>query len=69
MPDPCMLNIDGVLIGVTSTDILLHLGREEISWYNQLHSLNYIFTVNIQIPCLVTKFDKIVFLKKNIECM
>ncbi|KAI0214931.1 DNA polymerase alpha subunit B [Lamellibrachia satsuma] len=31
MSDPCTLNINGVVFGVTSTDILLHLGKEEIS--------------------------------------
>jgi len=30
--DPSLLNINGVLIGVTSTDILLHLGKEEIAF-------------------------------------
>ncbi|KAJ9599819.1 hypothetical protein L9F63_009859, partial [Diploptera punctata] len=29
--DPCMLDIDGIVIGATATDILLHLGKEEIS--------------------------------------
>jgi DNA polymerase alpha subunit B len=27
-----MLNIEGVLFGVTSTDVLFHLGKEEISF-------------------------------------
>ncbi|XP_076015549.1 DNA polymerase alpha subunit B [Genypterus blacodes] len=31
VPDPCTLVIDGVTFGVTSTDILFHLGAEEIS--------------------------------------
>ncbi|XP_077589682.1 DNA polymerase alpha subunit B [Stigmatopora nigra] len=31
VPDPCTLLIDGVTFGITSTDILLHLGAEEIS--------------------------------------
>uniref|UniRef100_A0A3Q2NSA9 DNA polymerase alpha subunit B n=1 Tax=Fundulus heteroclitus TaxID=8078 RepID=A0A3Q2NSA9_FUNHE len=30
-PDPCTLLIDGVTYGVTSTDILFHMGAEEIS--------------------------------------
>ena len=30
--DPCLLNIEGVLFGVTATDILFHLGKEEISF-------------------------------------
>ena len=30
VPDPAILNIDGVLIGMTSTDVLFHLGKEEI---------------------------------------
>jgi len=29
--DPCTLDINGVIIGLTSTDILFHLGAEEIS--------------------------------------
>ncbi|XP_067008644.2 DNA polymerase alpha subunit B isoform X2 [Anabrus simplex] len=29
--DPCMLDIDGLMVGITSADILLHLGKEEIS--------------------------------------
>uniref|UniRef100_A0A669DF86 DNA polymerase alpha subunit B n=1 Tax=Oreochromis niloticus TaxID=8128 RepID=A0A669DF86_ORENI len=32
VPDPCTLLIDGVTIGLTSTDILIHMGPEEISW-------------------------------------
>uniref|UniRef100_A0A3Q2X097 DNA polymerase alpha subunit B n=1 Tax=Haplochromis burtoni TaxID=8153 RepID=A0A3Q2X097_HAPBU len=31
VPDPCTLVIDGVTIGLTSTDILIHMGAEEIS--------------------------------------
>jgi len=31
--DPCTLDIDGVIIGLTSSDILFHLGAEEISGY------------------------------------
>lgn len=31
--DPCTLNIDGVIIGLSSTDILFQLGAEEISGY------------------------------------
>lgn len=30
--DPCILKIDGVLFGVTATDVLFHLGKEEISY-------------------------------------
>lgn len=30
-PDPCTLLIDGVTVGFTSTDILFHMGAEEIS--------------------------------------
>ncbi len=29
--DPCMLDVQGFIVGVTTTDILFHLGREEIS--------------------------------------
>ena len=32
MSDPCILNIEGVLFGITSADILFHLGKEEISF-------------------------------------
>lgn len=28
--DPVMLNIEGLIIGCTTTDILLHLGKEEV---------------------------------------
>ncbi|XP_077285664.1 DNA polymerase alpha subunit B [Arctopsyche grandis] len=31
VPDPCVLNVSGVNIGVTSTDIMMHLSKEEIS--------------------------------------
>jgi hypothetical protein len=31
--DPCTLDIDGISVGLTSTDILFHLGAEEISGY------------------------------------
>lgn len=30
-PDPCLLDISGYVVGVTSVDVLMHLGREEIS--------------------------------------
>ena len=30
VPDPAILNIDGVILGMTSTDVLFHLGKEEI---------------------------------------
>ncbi|GFY76565.1 DNA polymerase alpha subunit B [Trichonephila inaurata madagascariensis] len=33
--DPCVLNIEGVIFAITSTDILLHLGKEEISYPQQ----------------------------------
>jgi DNA polymerase alpha subunit B len=29
-PDPCILDIDGFQIGVTSADVLMHLGKEEL---------------------------------------
>ena len=29
--DPCTLVLDDVIIGITSTDVLMHLGAEEIS--------------------------------------
>ncbi|XP_064293560.1 DNA polymerase alpha subunit B [Phalacrocorax carbo] len=31
VPDPCTLEVDGVVLGLTSTDLLLHMGAEEIS--------------------------------------
>ncbi|XP_032297560.1 DNA polymerase alpha subunit B [Coturnix japonica] len=31
MPDPCTLEINGAVLGLTSTDVLFHLGTEEIS--------------------------------------
>ncbi|KAJ8713937.1 hypothetical protein PYW08_007557 [Mythimna loreyi] len=31
VPDPCTLNINGIVVGVTSTDILMHISQEEIS--------------------------------------
>ena len=30
--DPSVINVGGVVIGLTSTDILLHLGTEEICY-------------------------------------
>ncbi|XP_023238192.1 DNA polymerase alpha subunit B-like [Centruroides sculpturatus] len=32
MPDPCVMNIDGIVIGITSTDVLFHIGREEVTF-------------------------------------
>ncbi|MGH0132775.1 UNVERIFIED_CONTAM: hypothetical protein FKN15_050355 [Acipenser sinensis] len=37
LPDPCTLDLSGVVIGVTSTDILFHMGAEEISSYYPLY--------------------------------
>ncbi|XP_043254793.1 DNA polymerase alpha subunit B [Colletes gigas] len=31
MPDPCVINVEGLQIGVTSVDILRHLGQQEVS--------------------------------------
>ena len=31
MPDPCTLKINNIVFGLTSTDVLFHLGAEEIS--------------------------------------
>ncbi|XP_035720667.1 DNA polymerase alpha subunit B-like isoform X1 [Vespa mandarinia] len=31
MPDPCMLNIEGLIIGITSVDSIKHIAKEEIS--------------------------------------
>lgn len=35
-PDPCLLEIGGYIIGATSVDVLMHLGREEISFSPKL---------------------------------
>ncbi|KAM7292670.1 DNA polymerase alpha subunit B [Ixodes scapularis] len=32
VPDPCVLDINGVVIGVTGVDVLLHMGKEELSF-------------------------------------
>ncbi|XP_071164281.1 DNA polymerase alpha subunit B-like [Mytilus edulis] len=32
MSDPCTVSINNIVFGITSTDILMHLGAEEISW-------------------------------------
>ncbi|KAG7248327.1 hypothetical protein CRUP_032689, partial [Coryphaenoides rupestris] len=37
VPDPCTLLIEGVTLGLTSTDILFHMGAEEISCYYPLY--------------------------------
>ncbi|KOC66681.1 DNA polymerase alpha subunit B [Habropoda laboriosa] len=31
MPDPCIINVEGLQIGITSVDILRHLGQQEVS--------------------------------------
>ncbi|XP_026315166.1 DNA polymerase alpha subunit B [Hyposmocoma kahamanoa] len=31
VPDPCTLNLSGFVVGVTSTDVLMHISQEEIS--------------------------------------
>lgn len=31
MPDPCIINVEGLHIGVTSVDIVRHLGQQEVS--------------------------------------
>nr|CAD7401440.1 unnamed protein product [Timema poppensis] len=30
-PDPCMVDIQGLMVGITSVDVLLNIGKEEIS--------------------------------------
>ena len=32
IPDPCILTVNGVRVGLTSSDVLFHLGKEEISY-------------------------------------
>lgn len=47
VPDPCTLLIDGVTFGITSTDILFHMGAEEISWWEMcLNSFPFFFPPN-----------------------
>ncbi|XP_011644932.1 DNA polymerase alpha subunit B isoform X1 [Pogonomyrmex barbatus] len=31
MPDPCILNVAGLKVGITSVDVIKHIGKEEIS--------------------------------------
>ncbi|XP_011352611.1 DNA polymerase alpha subunit B isoform X2 [Ooceraea biroi] len=31
MPDPCILDVEGLKIGITSVDVIKHIGKEEIS--------------------------------------
>ena len=31
--DPSMLSINGLVIGITSVDVLMHLGKQELSLY------------------------------------
>lgn len=31
LPDPCTININGIYVGVTSTDVLMQISKEEIS--------------------------------------
>lgn len=38
--DPCILDIEGIKMGLTSSDILMHLSREEISLYVPTFSLS-----------------------------
>jgi len=38
--DTCTLDVDGVILGVTSTDVLFHLGAEEISGAQQQVLMN-----------------------------
>jgi len=32
MTDPCVVDVEGITFGITSTDVLFHLGKEEISF-------------------------------------
>lgn len=36
MPDPCLLDVSGIIFAISSTDILMHLGREEVCKYVSL---------------------------------
>ena len=31
LPDPAMFSVEGVVFGVTSADVLFHLGKEELA--------------------------------------
>lgn len=31
MPDPCLINVEGLEIGITSVDTLRHIGQQEVS--------------------------------------
>ena len=31
VPDPAMFSVDGVVFGLTSADVLFHLGKEELA--------------------------------------
>ncbi|KAK1150948.1 DNA polymerase alpha subunit B [Acipenser oxyrinchus oxyrinchus] len=54
LPDPCTLDLSGVVIGVTSTDILFHMGAEEISsaagWDRFSRILKHILTQRSYYP-------------------
>jgi len=32
LPDPSFISVGGIKIAVTSTDILMHLGKSELAW-------------------------------------
>lgn len=43
-PDPSILNISGFHIGLTASDIVMHLGKEELFWY--IH-IDFCFLANM----------------------
>lgn len=60
MSDPCTLDIDGVVIGATSTDILFHMGAEEISKYAANCGLPPMLTPLEQLNLILLKLIRIV---------
>jgi len=50
VPDPAMISIGGVLIGITSVDILMHLSKNELAQYVHLlhnNQLTKMFRVDL----------------------
>ena len=40
--NPCTLNIEGLRIGLTATDVLFQMAASEISWYGVEHFMIYV---------------------------
>ncbi|XP_041037923.1 DNA polymerase alpha subunit B isoform X2 [Carcharodon carcharias] len=78
--DPCTLNINGVVFGVTSTDVLFHMGTEEINSYYPLYppaeemNIDYeCFQLYAQIPVtpdvLIVPSELRYFIKDVLGCI